>query len=113
MQPVKPTVKRCVDGGDHNWLVVNEDTDIIKKTRWERRWCEKCGTLTQVTVDGKGNATVLLNGSRPHLVTPKLVQLMTKPVAAKKAPAKSATPKAAAKKAATGKIKPKKAAKKK
>jgi hypothetical protein len=108
MEPVKPTVKRCVDGGDHHWLVVNEDTDIVKKTRWERRWCEKCGVLTQVTVDDDGNATVLLKGTRPHLVVPKLVQLMTR-----KSTVRTVIKKKPAKKAPAKKVKPKKAAKKK
>ena len=74
---VKPTVRRCMDGKDHHWLVVNEDTDVVKKTRWERRWCEKCGVLTQVTIDDEGKATVLLSGRKPHLVVPKILKAIT------------------------------------
>ncbi len=75
----KPTVTICIDGKGHDWLVVNEDTDIINRTRWERRWCQKCGTLTQCTIDATGKAKALLTDKkRPHLVVPQLTKLMVK-----------------------------------
>ena len=84
---IKPTVKRCIDGKEHLWLIVNEDTDIIHNTRWERRWCRKCGALTQVTVDADGKASVLMSGPKgktPHLVLPQVIQALGKPKSRKK-----------------------------
>lgn len=79
MKLSKPTVKSCIDGKDHIWMIVNEDTDIVKGTRLERRWCRKCGCLTQVTINKKGEAVVLLsNNKTPHLVMPQLVRAAAK-----------------------------------
>lgn len=79
MRIQKPTVDSCIDGKDHHWLVVNEDTDIVKRTRWERRWCQKCGVLTQVIINEKQVAIALLTEDKePHLIEPELVKLLSK-----------------------------------
>lgn len=60
-------------------MVVNEDTDIISQRRWQRRWCQKCGSLTQVYINDEGEAVALLNEKKkPHLVLPQLAILASK-----------------------------------
>ena len=75
----RPTIKECLDGKSHSWMVVNEDTDIIKRVRWERRWCQKCGALTQCTVNAEGVArATLTEDGAPHLVLPQITKIATK-----------------------------------
>ena len=109
----KPTIKRCIDGEEHVWLVVNEDTDIISRKQWQRRWCQKCGSLTQVNINVHGEVVALMNDkNKPHLVLTELSKLLSKRAAKSAAkptakPAAKSAAKPAAKPAAKSAAKPK------
>ncbi|MBF0528789.1 MAG: hypothetical protein HQK55_05875 [Deltaproteobacteria bacterium] len=68
----KPTITQCVDGKGHAWMIVSEEGDDANK--WEHRWCQKCGVLTQVTYDPQGQPIAALNDDgTQYLMTPKVL----------------------------------------
>ena len=74
----RPTITSCIDGKEHAWLIVSEEGGADDVT-WEHRWCQKCGTLTQVTYDGEGNAIAVMNKDNTHyLLVPKVLNAVAK-----------------------------------
>ncbi|MEW6267135.1 MAG: hypothetical protein AB1641_29015 [Thermodesulfobacteriota bacterium] len=74
----RPNITQCVDGKDHGWMIVTEETDQ-GGARWEHRWCQKCGVLTQVTYNAQGEPIAVLNEDKTHyLVVPKILSLLIK-----------------------------------
>ena len=68
----KPTITACIDGKEHSWLIVAEEQNDGGQ-RWEHRWCQKCGALTQVTYNEDGQAIAVLNEDKSHfLLVPKI-----------------------------------------
>ena len=74
----KPTISKCIDGKDHSWLIVTEETDA-NNAKWEHRWCKKCGALTQVTYDESGQPIAVMNDDNTHyLMRPKVLDIVAK-----------------------------------
>jgi hypothetical protein len=74
----KPTITTCIDGKEHAWLIVSEETGA-GQAAWEHRWCQKCGTLTQVTYDDEGNAIAVMNRDNTHyFLVPKVLNAVAK-----------------------------------
>lgn len=74
----KPTITHCIDGKDHSWLIVSEETDD-GGSQWEHRWCSKCGVLTQITYNESGEPIAVMNGDNTHyLMVPKVLGMVTK-----------------------------------
>ena len=74
----KPTITSCIDSKDHQWLIVAEETDA-QGGKWEHRWCQKCGALTQVTYDGNGQPIAVLNQDKSiYLMIPKVLNAVAK-----------------------------------
>ena len=67
MALIKPTITSCIDGKDHGWLIVNEETDEAGG-HWEYRWCQKCGALTQVTYNDQGQPVAVMNDDQTHFI---------------------------------------------
>lgn len=76
----KPQISTCLDGRDHNWLIVaTEDPMAGDDSRLEHRWCRKCGCLTQVGLDLDGQPVAAIGeDGQPYLVTPKILELIIK-----------------------------------
>ena len=74
----KPTITTCIDGKGHAWLIACEETDE-RGGKWEHRWCQKCGALTQVTYNEQGEPIAVVNSDKtPFLLVPKVVDAVTK-----------------------------------
>ncbi|MEW5724956.1 MAG: hypothetical protein AB1896_17730 [Thermodesulfobacteriota bacterium] len=74
----KPTITNCVDGKEHTWLIVTEENDE-QGTRFEHRWCQKCGALTQVVYDeNQAPVAVLGPDNNPYLMVPKIMAAVAK-----------------------------------
>jgi hypothetical protein len=74
----KPTLTQCLDGKEHAWLIVVEETDA-SGALWEHRWCQKCGGLTQVTYDASGQPIAVMGEDKAHFfMTPKILGLFIK-----------------------------------
>lgn len=73
----KPTITQCVDAKGHAWMIVSEEGG--GDNRWEHRWCQKCGVLTQVTYDQDGQPLAVMNDDGTHfLVVPKILLALIK-----------------------------------
>lgn len=78
MALVKPTISQCIDGRGHSWMIVSEETDN-NGAKWEHRWCNKCGVLTQVTYDESGEPiAVMADDKNLYLMIPKVLDLVIK-----------------------------------
>ena len=74
----KPTISSCIDGKGHGWLIVSTETDE-NGAPWEHRWCQKCGVITQVTYNEKGEPIAALNSDNSHyLMVPKVLDAVTR-----------------------------------
>ena len=74
----KPTITSCIDGKDHIWMIVAEETDA-KGGKWEHRWCQKCGVVTQVTYNDAGEPIAVMSANNTHyLLVPKVLDYVTK-----------------------------------
>ncbi len=69
----KPTITECIDGKGHGWLIVCEEVDP-EGAKWEHRWCQKCGALTQVTYNAQGEPiAVMADDKSYYLMVPKVL----------------------------------------
>ena len=75
----KPTIVQCVDGKEHGWLIVTEEADN-QGTRFEHRWCSKCGSLTQVIYNEQGEPVAVLGPDQksPYLMVPRIMAAVAK-----------------------------------
>lgn len=74
----RPTITSCIDDKGHAWLIVSEETDDGGQL-WEHRWCQKCGALTQVVYNSKGEPIAVKNpNDTPFLLIPKVLLSVTK-----------------------------------
>lgn len=74
----KPTITVCVDGKDHSWMIVADEFDE-KKIKFEHRWCQKCGALTQVVYNRQGESIAVLSGENtPYLMVPRIMSAVAK-----------------------------------
>ena len=74
----KPTITECIDGKGHFWMVVSEEVDA-HGIQWEHRWCQKCGGLTQVTIDDQGQAVAAMTDDKNYyLMLPKVLSAVIK-----------------------------------
>ncbi len=73
----KPSISECIDGKDHTWMIVAEDS--AGGVRLEHRWCKKCGCLTQVGFDADNQPAVAVDeDGSPHLSVPKILDVLIK-----------------------------------
>jgi hypothetical protein len=74
----EPGISVCVDGDTHSWMIVAEDNSQGDGLRLEKRWCEKCGCLTQVCIGSDNEPVVALSeDGSPHLVIPEILAALT------------------------------------
>ncbi len=79
MKLSKPTINECVDGKKHSWMILADETEK-RGYPWEHRWCQKCGSLIQVTYDQDGQVTTVLNpDGSTYFVVPQILNIITKP----------------------------------